>query len=127
MNPEPGTVVDQCIVGHNEPEFSSSGESSEFYLVSQKTLQGTAVPTHYSICFNNTDIKMSDLQELTYKLCYTYFNVSGSIRVPSLIQYATRFSTLIGDLSKGSKSKKQFSAVLPHKHLEENVQSLFYI
>ena len=55
-NPEPGTLIDSGIIGKAGPEFSSGG-SSEFYLISQKTLQGTVVPTHYSICFNNTDTK----------------------------------------------------------------------
>ena len=117
-NPEPGTVVNSEITKEGNPEF---------YLVSQKVIQGTAVPTHYTICYNDTSFPMIDIHELTYKLCYTYFNVSGSIRVPCLVQYATRFASLITELSKSSKSKKSFSAVVPHKHLEDNLQSLYYI
>jgi aubergine-like protein len=43
---------------------------------------------------------------LTYKLCYTYYNVSGSIKVPAPIQYAHRLANLVGDRAKG-----------PHKEL----------
>lgn len=113
-NPEPGTIVDNSI---SNPNYD------EFYMVSQKTKQGTSVPTHYSICYNTTSISIDELQEMTYRLCYTYFNVSGSIRVPSLLQYATRFSTLMGDLTKESKSKE----VNIHKILAENTKTLYYI
>jgi aubergine-like protein len=117
-NPEPGTIV------HSE---ITNGTTPEFYLISQKALQGTAVPTHYIMCYNNTSISLDEFHELTYKLCFTYFNVSGSIRVPSLVQYATRFSSLIEELSKKGKNKPNFKAVIPHSHLEKNIQSLFYI
>lgn len=64
-SPEPGTLIDSGIIEKTGPEFSS-GVSSEFYLISQKTLQGTVIPTHYFILYDNTDIKT--LHELTFKL-----------------------------------------------------------
>jgi len=88
-NPEPGTVVDREIT-----------TGRDFYLISQKTLQGTASPTHYFILAyyskteagyidaipNETVIKKIEL--LTYRLSYLYYNWTGSIKVPSPIQYA---------------------------------------
>lgn len=119
-NPDPGTIVHEKIT-------KNSLEDHEFYMVGQKALQGTVVPTHYSFVYNTTDLDPNKIHELTYKLCYTYFNVSGSIRVPSLVQYATRFSAFIEELSKRGKNKPEFKAVIPHAHLEKNIQSLFFI
>jgi aubergine-like protein len=41
-NPQPGCVVDQKIT-----------EGNDFYLIAQKTTQGTVTPTHYKILHND--------------------------------------------------------------------------
>ena len=120
-NLKPGSLVDTSITKDNG--------CSEFYMVSQKTIQGSAVPTHYSICYNEAidnsvpneaeDISLNELESLTLNLCYTYYNVSGSIRVPSLVQYASRLSTLISDLSKASRGQ----IIKPHRHLDEEFRT----
>ncbi|CAI2383823.1 unnamed protein product [Moneuplotes crassus] len=116
-NSHPGTVVNSGI----------TEDEKEFFLISQKTLQGTATPTHYINCYDDTSITPAEIHELTYKLCFTYFNVSGSIRVPSLVQYATRFSDLMMNVSKPTKNRASFQKVTLHKHLEDNVSTLYYI
>ena len=59
---------------------------------------------------------------MTYKLCFTYYNVSGSIKVPAPIQYANRLANLIGDRSKGKSD-----IAIPHKHFGKNLKSLYFI
>lgn len=61
---------------------------------------------------------------LTFKLCYTYYNVSGSIKVPAPIQYANRLANLIGDRGKG---KPDNMIPIPHKHFGTKVKSLYFI
>ena len=43
------------------------------------------------------------IELLTYKLCYTYYNVSGAIKEPSVIRYAHRLAALVGE--RGGKNK----------------------
>ena len=78
-NPEPGTVVDtQCV----NPFIY------EFYLQPQFVNQGTATPTNYHIIHDTINIPCEKLQEITYYLCYYYFNWGGPIRVPAPLKYA---------------------------------------
>lgn len=99
-NPDQGTIVSSDI---------TSGK--DFYLISQKSQQGSVSPTHYFISgyytnfegeyFEMTEDIPDDLfhkvEILTYKLCYMYYNWSGSIKVPAPIQYAHKLSSLIGE------------------------------
>ncbi len=122
-NPEQGTVVSSEVTTGND-----------FYLISQKTTQGSAAPTHYFVLSHYvngddgyvdktkeiSEKVMVDIQKLTYKLCYMYYNWSGSIKVPAPIQYAQKLSTLIGDRWKPDNQ------MIPDK-LFEKLQSLYYI
>ena len=75
-NPMPGTIVDTDVV---------ASDSYDFFLVSQISRQGVVSPTHYVIVYDSTGREASEIQQLTYKLCYTYYNVAGSIKVPAPI------------------------------------------
>ena len=120
-NPEPGTIIDKEI-----------SHGRDFYLISQKTNQGTATPTHYFVLGNYTDSNgeysdkdlepaiMRNIEILTYKLCYLYYNWTGAIKVPSPIQYAHKLSNLIGDRWKSDKP------MIPSKHFQKT-RSLFFI
>lgn len=114
-NPFPGTIVDRSIVAH---------DTYDFFLVSQQARVGVVSPTHYIVVYDTIKEDASKIQLLTYKLCYTYYNVSGSIKVPAPVQYAHRLANLIGDRSKGGlKGDVPF----PHEHFGKNLQSLYYI
>ena len=112
-NPLPGTVIDYGIVRR---------DGYDFYLVSQRTRQGVATPTHYTVVYDDVGAPAEQIISLTYKLCYTYYNVAGSIRVPAPIQYAHRLANLIGDRAVKVKT----DPFTPNKHLEGK-HSLFYI
>ena len=122
-NPDQGTVVNEEIT-----------TGRDFYLISQKTTQGSAAPAHYyvlSYCTNvdksyvehSGDIPqevMQNIQLFTYKLCYMYYNWSGSIKVPAPIQYAHKLSNLIGDRWRPNDQ------MIPHKAFEQ-YKSLYFI
>lgn len=104
-NPEPGTVVDDVITMH---------ERYDFYLVSQKANQGTVSPTAYNVLRDSTKFTPCQIQEMTYRLCHMYYNYSGTIRVPSVCQYAHKLAFLCG----------QFVHAVPHPGL---AHQLFFL
>jgi aubergine-like protein len=77
-NPPAGTIVDASIV-------QSEGKSKiyDFFLISQTTTQGCVLPTHFFVSFDDSEMDKPMLQQLTYSLCYYYYNWSGSIKVPA--------------------------------------------
>lgn len=80
-NCRPGTLVDRAIT---LPHYS------DFYLQSHHGLKGTAIPTHYMVIANEMNLKDTDLQELTYKLCYTYARATLGVSYPPPAYYADR-------------------------------------
>ena len=122
-NPSQGTIVSSEI---------TSGR--DFYLISQKSQQGSVSPTHYFVLGYYTNINeeyvevadtipddiFKNIQVLTYKLCYMYFNWSGSIKVPAPIQYAQKLSNLIGERWRPN------NPMIPDKNFEK-YKSLYFI
>jgi len=73
--------------------------------------QGCVLPTHFHVPLNESSMKKIDLQQLTYALCYFYYNWAGPIKVPAPCQYAHKiadFYMTIGVAKRGSghQSKK---------------------
>ena len=64
------------------------------------------------------------IQVLTYKLCFTYYNVSGSIKVPAPVQYAHRLANLVGERAKDPQKD---AVPIPHEHFGKNIKSLYFI
>ena len=88
MNPPPGTVLDHSM---------TNDKSYDFYLVSQHTRVGVPTPSHYTVLYDTIQADPKDLMALTYKLCFTYFNFSGSVKIPSPVKYADKMAMLMGD------------------------------
>jgi len=102
-NVPPGTVVDNGCV---------SGDSYDFYMVSQSVTQGTATPTHYRIIHDEVGLPPNRMQQLTFKLCHLYYNWAGTIRVPAPCHYAHKIAFLIGQSV--------------HDHPNEKLENLLY-
>lgn len=101
-NPPPGSIVDSSLV-ENETD-----ECFDFFLVPQQTTQGCVTPTHYFVSLNESkDISKSALENLTYSLCYTYSNWSGSIKVPAPCQYAHKIAEYHHSFDSHGAIKKQ--------------------
>ena len=122
QNPLPGTIVDSNVT-----------EGADFYLASQTVREGCVTPTHYFILGFYQDVDggyvhsedamkkhMVELQILTFKLCYLYYNWTGAIKIPAPIHYADRLATLIGDRSQAD------APIIPHSRFGR-VKSLFFI
>ena len=77
----PGTLVDSAI---------TSPHYSDFYLQSHHGLKGTAIPTHYVVIANEIGFTDTRLQELTYKLCYTYARATIGVSYAPPAYYADR-------------------------------------
>ncbi|CAG7816213.1 unnamed protein product [Allacma fusca] len=86
-NPRPGTIVDDVI---------TKPERYDFFLISQVARQGTVSPTHYNVLYDFQGLPPDRLQLLTYKLCYGYFNWSGTVSVPAPCQYAHKLAYMAG-------------------------------
>jgi aubergine len=94
-NPAAGTVIDSVV---------TDKDVYEFYLVSVAAKQGMSTPTRFTVLFDGIGESPDKIELLTYKLCYTYYNVSGAIKEPSCIRYAHRLAALIGE--RGGKSRE---------------------
>lgn len=79
-NPKPGTVVDNMVTQSTDYSCPS------FYLISQHFNQGTVSPTCYQILHNDSNLTMRQIQLLSYKCTYLYYNWPGTISVPAPCQ-----------------------------------------
>lgn len=86
-NPPPGSILDHTI---------TRKYLYDFYLVSQHVREGTTMPSHYIILEDENNFEPDILQQLTYKLCFLYYNWPGSVRVPACCQYAHKLAYLVG-------------------------------
>lgn len=59
--------------------------------------QGTVNPTSYNIIKDDSGLRPDHLQKLTYKLTHLYYNWPGTVRVPSVCQYAHKLAFLVGN------------------------------
>ncbi|XP_014208216.1 piwi-like protein Siwi [Copidosoma floridanum] len=83
QNPVPGTVVDDVI---------TDPLKYDFFIVSQSVKQGTVSPTSYNVIADNTGLSPDHMQLITYRLCHMYYNFNGTVRVPSVCQYAHKLA-----------------------------------
>ncbi|OQR66448.1 protein argonaute-3-like [Tropilaelaps mercedesae] len=87
-----GTVVNSGIV---HPVFS------DFYLCSHQGPIGTSVPAHYHIVHDDANHKQTEIEKLSYFLCYTYARCSKSVSIPAPAYYAHLAATRAKEYIKG--------------------------
>ena len=85
-NPQSGLLVNSEAVG----------KGFEFYLIAQQCNKGTVKPTFYKVIYNDSNIDEGLVEELIYSQCFNYMNWTGSIKVPSVMQYAKKLSMFAG-------------------------------
>jgi len=92
-NPPSGTIIDNTV---------TSADAYDFYLVPTKGTQGVITPTHFHVLYDDTGVAPDDIKLLTYRMCYLYYNWSGSIRVPAPCQYAHKLAYAYGERAAGA-------------------------
>ncbi len=81
-NPKPGCMLDHTVTGHNE---------FDFYMVCTESRQGVPTPTHFTVLYNDVpNLEPEEIMKLAFKLCYTFYNFSGPVKVPAPVKYADR-------------------------------------
>ena len=85
-NPKSGLIVDDNVTNNNKYEF---------YLQPQFVNQGTATPCHYQVMYyekgqnEENNLKIENLEKLSFYLSFYYWNWSGAIRTPSLLKMSS--------------------------------------
>ena len=88
-NPRPGTVIMDEVVPNPE----------SFWLISHAVTQGMASPTRYEVIHKDVrgpEISTKMLAELSFKMCYMYYNWTGGIKVPAPVMMADRIAQMVG-------------------------------
>lgn len=75
----PGSVVEKGV---------TSVSLYDFFLQSQQALQGTAIPGHYYVLYDENRWSPDDLQKATYNLCNVFGRATKSVRVVPPAYYA---------------------------------------
>lgn len=87
-NPPLGTIVDRVVV---------EKDGYDFYVMPAKATQGAMTPTHFHVIYDDSSLRCDEIQQLAYRMCYSYYNWSGSIRVPAPCQYAHKLAYQYGE------------------------------
>ena len=103
-NPPLGTVIDREVVQKN---------GYDFYIMPAKATQGAMTPTHFHVIYDDTGLRCDEIQQLAYRMCYSYYNWSGSIRVPAPCQYAHKLAYQYGERANNS------GPPIPHNHWQK--------
>ena len=104
-------VSDQKVVEKN---------GYDYFVMPAKANQGSMTPTHFHVVYDDSSRKCDDIQILSYRLCYAYYNWSGSIRVPAPCQYAHKLAYNYGERSDKNGPPQ------PHNHWN-NSRALYFL
>jgi len=83
QNVVPGSVVDNGVV---HPLYQ------EFFLVSHRALQGTARAPKYTVIIDETGFDISELEHMSYQLCFGHQIVNMPTSLPSPLFIANRYA-----------------------------------
>nr|QVD39219.1 Argonaute 2 [Schistocerca gregaria] len=74
-----GTIVDTSI---------THPRHIDFYLVSHASIQGVSRPTKYRTLWDDSNMDIDELEELTYYLCHLFSRCTRSVSYPAPTYYA---------------------------------------
>lgn len=78
-NIPPGTVVDTGVCHPHE---------FDWYLCSHAGIQGTIIPAHYHVLYDDSNFASDQLQTLSNELCHTYVRCARAVSIPAPAYYA---------------------------------------
>ena len=64
--------------------------------MAQQGGKGTLKPTFYKVVHSNSQLDEGIVEELMYSQCFNYMNWTGSVKVPSVMQYAKKLAMFAG-------------------------------
>ena len=82
------TAQDNIIPGSIVEKGVTSRSLYDFFLQSQQALQGTAIPGHYYVLYDENNWTPDELQKITYNLCSIFGRATKSVRVVPPAYYA---------------------------------------
>lgn len=92
INPSQGTVIDKQVVR------LQGDKVFDFFMVANKNpTKATALPVHYEVVVNTTQLSKEDIEHLTYHQCYNYFGFQGPVKVPAAVMYAHKLAYYVLD------------------------------
>ena len=110
-NPPLGAIIDSKVVERN---------GYDYYVMPAKANQGSMTPTHFHVIYDDVKTRCDEIQILSYRLCYAYYNWSGSIRVPAPCQFAHKLAYNYGERSDKNGPPQ------PHAHWATS-RSLYFL
>eukprot|EP00931_Biecheleriopsis_adriatica_P106039 TRINITY_DN80556_c0_g1_i1.p1 TRINITY_DN80556_c0_g1~~TRINITY_DN80556_c0_g1_i1.p1 ORF type:complete len:261 (-),score=40.24 TRINITY_DN80556_c0_g1_i1:61-843(-) len=82
-----GTVIERQVVASRTPEF---------FMVSQSVRPAvTARPTLYSLLYNDLQLSLQELKDLTFMLCGLHATFAGRIAIPAPLNYAVKTLSIL--------------------------------
>lgn len=114
-NLKPGVVIESVV---------TSPYWHDFYLNSHFGLQGTVRPCHYIVIVDDHKTSATDIQRLTFLLCYMYQRAMCSVSYATPTYYADRLCErgrhYLREFFDGDIAVKNMSAEVRQKTLEEH-------
>jgi aubergine-like protein len=87
-NLEAGTIINTHLVkAYTEPTHF------RFFLLSLQSRLGVTIPCQYDVMHNTAGVSREDMELLSYKQCYLYYNVYGPCKFPAPLYYAYKLVT----------------------------------
>jgi len=81
-------------------------------LASAVVREGTCTPVSFKIVYeNNPEFPFEAVCELTYNQTYSYYNWTGSVRVPAALQYANKLAKMYSDIGDELKTGEKNSDI----------------
>ncbi len=91
-NLDKGTVIDSIVVENEGKRLF------DFYMVSNDNpSMATALPVHYQVTMNTTDMTKEEIEEMIYHQSYAYYGFSGPVKVPATAFYAHKLANYVYD------------------------------
>ena len=81
-NPPSGCIIDKGLVEHAGSE-QDGHQPFDFFMTPSSANQGCVLATHCFVPINESSLKKTEIQQLTFALCHSYFNWAGPIKVPA--------------------------------------------
>lgn len=99
-NPGPGTLVDQIIVESDGPKLF------DFYMVANvNPATATALPVHFSVAENTTNLTKEEIENFTHQQTYGYFGWAGPTKLPATVMYAKKLASYCDENKLADKNK----------------------